>query len=94
MTYKKHIVFETVFTILQNQSIWPIKIIHTSYIKIVLIEYFVQFTILPFLWQTQKLKTKSLWVLRKKETLACAIFGKSCYVACTITEFDLTSRDS
>ena len=45
---------------------------------------FVQFRILLFLWQTQKLKNKFFWVLREKETFACAIFTKICYVACRI----------
>ena len=36
------------------------------------------------LLQTQKFKAKSLWVFRKKETFACAIFGKICYVVWAI----------
>ena len=30
-------------------------------------------------------KTRLFWVLRKKETFVCAIFGKSCYVVGTIS---------
>ena len=37
-----------------------------------------------FLWETQKLKSKSLLSLEKKETFVCAIFGKIYYVACAI----------
>ena len=32
----------------------------------------------------KNLRISLLWVLRKKETLARAIFGKICYVACMI----------
>ena len=32
----------------------------------------------------KNLRKSLLWVLRKKETFDCAIFDKTCYVACTI----------
>ena len=32
----------------------------------------------------QKLKNVSLLSLEKKETFACAVFGKICYAACSI----------
>ena len=47
----------------------------------------------PFLWETKKLKSTSLLRLDKKETFACTIFGKICYVACTIDRAGQINRD-
>ena len=40
--------------------------------------------LITFSYDTKKLKSKSLLSLEKKETFACLIFGKICYVACAI----------
>ena len=65
------------FKTLQYNIIWILNINSSN-------RMFCSIHILLFLWQTQKFKDKSLLSFRKKETFACAIFGKICYVACTI----------
>ena len=80
--YQKKFYLRKGYWRIKKRKVWSWKLLklcnitlNVSYIQVAVIKSFVQFTILLFLWQTQKLKNKSL-LNREKMKFFSAWFSK------------------